>query len=420
MGKIKETLITGFALFAMFFGAGNLILPPNLGLLAGMDWALIAFGFIISAVIIPILGIFAHSRIQGTIYDFGKPVSPFFSYSYCIIIYLIAITLPAPRTASVTHEMAIAPFCEIPSWITSCVYFGLVLFFVLRRSSVLDSVGKFLTPIILLVVIGIVSLSFFSETELMMASAVSSPLTLGILEGYQTFDAIGAVVVGGVVIISLNLKGKGNYKAKKKLIRNSGIIAGVGLLSVYTGMIWTGAHYSQEFPSDISRTALLAGISTATLGTLGTIALSLLVAIACFTTAIGIITGTSDFVKGLTGDSQIAYSITAIISCVLGVLVGQFDVHYIITIAVPALALVYPVTIILILLNVAPKKSATRDVFRAVITITLLFSVPDMLHAIGYTKITKPILTVIPLGIHGLGWILPAILTFVVKSVFKK
>ena len=420
MIKVKETLITGFALFAMFFGAGNLILPPNLGLLTGMDWALVALGFVVSAAVLPILGIFAHARIQGTMYDFAKPVSPFFSYGYCVIVYIISIALPAPRTASVTHEMAIAPFWELPSWTTSSIYFCLVLFFLLKRSALLNNVGKFLTPVILVLIMLLIGVSFFSETTLMMASTVPNPFTLGILEGYQTFDAIGAVVIGGVVIISLNLKGKGNFSAKKTLIRNAGIVAGIGLLCIYGGMIWVGAHYSQEFPVDISRTALLSGITNATLGNFGTIVLSILVTFACFTTAVGIITGTSDFVKGLTGGSQIAYSSTAVVSAILGVLIGQFDVHHIIVIAIPALALIYPVTIVLILLNILPKKWATPDVFRAVVTVTLVFSIPDMLSAMGYAELTKPLLTAIPLGTHSMGWVLPAVLAFIVKSVFRK
>lgn len=86
-----------------------------------------------------------------------------------------------------------------------------------------------------------------------------------------------------------------------------------------------------------SRTALLAGISTETLGSIGNAFLSVLVALACFTTAIGIVTGTADFVKGLAGNSQTAYVLTALLSSLLGVIMGQFDVQYIIAVAVPAL-----------------------------------------------------------------------------------
>ena len=127
----------------MFFGAGNLILPPFLGFKAGSDWGLVTLGFVITAVLIPILGILAHARLQGTMYDFGKKVSPAFSLVYCFIVYAISIALPAPRTASVTHEMAIQPFLGSSSLLTSAIYFILVFLFVMNRSKVLNLIGKF-------------------------------------------------------------------------------------------------------------------------------------------------------------------------------------------------------------------------------------------------------------------------------------
>lgn len=157
MVKKKETLVTAFALFSLFFGAGNLILPPLLGFRAGELWWLVALGFCLSAVLIPLLGILAHAKLQGTIFDFGKKVSPTFSLIYSFIIYAISISLPSPRTASVTHEMAVQPFFDSPSWVTSVIYFFLVFVFVMNRSKILDILGKLLTPgiiLILLLIIG--------------------------------------------------------------------------------------------------------------------------------------------------------------------------------------------------------------------------------------------------------------------------
>src|SRR5680860_539484 len=137
MSKTKETLVTAFALFSLFFGAGNLILPPLLGFRSGELWWLVTLGFCVSAVLIPILGILAHAKLQGTIFDFGKKVSPRFSLVYSFLIYGISIGLPSPRTASVTHEMAVQPFFDSPSIITSIVYFLLVFIFVMNRSKIL-------------------------------------------------------------------------------------------------------------------------------------------------------------------------------------------------------------------------------------------------------------------------------------------
>ncbi|MFL1894480.1 branched-chain amino acid transport system II carrier protein [Aquimarina sp. 2-A2] len=409
----KESLITGFALFSMFFGAGNLILPPSLGFKAGDAWFLVTIGFMISAVILPLLGIFAHARLQGTLMDFGKKVSPVFSLIYCVLIYLISVALPSPRTASVTHEIAVTPFFGSSPILTSTIYFVLVLIFVLNRSKILDVLGKFLTPIIFIVILSIICVGVFIPHPAMNASTISEPLVQGLLEGYQTFDAIAAVVVGGVLIISLDLKGAQEFQNKRMLIRNAGVIAGIGLFITYAGLIFNGALFNTTFPEDISRTQLLSGLSYETLGNIGSIFLSVLVSLACFTTAVGIVTGTSDFFKGIFNNSSPVYVGTAIISCALGVVMGQFDVSYIIDVAVPALLFIYPITIVLILLNILPEHWGTPLIFRAVVLVTILFSIPDFLASIGFKEEVQPILKIIPFGNNTLGWVLPVFITFV-------
>jgi len=338
MTKTKEILVTAFALFSLFFGAGNLLLPPLLGYNAGEDWMWVTLGFMITAVVIPILGILAHARLQGTMYDFGKKVSPTFSTVYCIIVYLISITIPSPRTASATHEMAIHPVFGTSPLLTSSVYFLLVLIFVLNRSKILNFIGKFLTPFIVIMLFAVIGIGLLTSDGLMNISSFEAPVVSGILEGYQTFDAIGAVVVGAVVIISLNLKGLTSFEAKKQMIRKSGLIAGLGLLLIYAGLISVGSFFGSDIQidnalsSDMQRANLLRGISIASLGAFGNKVLSILIALACFTTAVGIVTGTADYFKGLFKGSQNAYVITGILACCVGVLIGQLDFHSIVVI----------------------------------------------------------------------------------------
>ena len=396
-------------------------MPPLLGFKSGDLWWLVALGFCISGALVPILGIVAHAKLQGTLFDFAKKVSPSFSVAYCYLIYAIAIALPSPRTASVTHEMAIQPFWGSSSLLTSLIYFMLVFVFAINRTKVLDALGKILTPGILIILLIIIMTAIFTLDFDFVPSDMIQPFSSGILEGYQTFDAIGAVVVGAVIIISVNIKEKSaSYEEKRRLIRRAGLWAGAGLFLVYGGLILTGALFGNSFDNEITRTALLRGISTKTLGETANLLLSILVSLACFTTAVGIVTGTSDFIKGRFNDSLWAYRITAFIGCVLGVLIGQFDVGYIITVAVPALMFIYPITIILILLNVAPEKYASEKVFRWVVGTTILFSIPDFLGSIGLGEHISRYVDWIPLGQHQLGWVLPAIVVFIACNLGKK
>ncbi|NCT17122.1 MAG: branched-chain amino acid ABC transporter substrate-binding protein [Flavobacteriaceae bacterium CG02_land_8_20_14_3_00_34_13] len=418
MNKTKEILITGFALFAMFFGAGDLILPPFLGFQTGLDWGWVALGFVISAVAIPILGLFAHAKLQGTMLDFANKFSPKFSLVYCILVYLIAVILPAPRTAAVTHEMAIMPYFEISALTTSFFYFGLVLVFVWNRSIIIDWIGKYLTPLIVIILLLIIGLSFFvSGNELALSTRVN-PFSHGMLEGYQTFGAIAAIVSGGIIIISLNKKNSLSYTEKKVFIFKASIVAGIGLLLVFTGLILTGALLQNNFNVDATRTEILSGISLITLGNNGRVLLSLLISLACFTTAVGVITGTADFIKGIFKESQLAYRITAILACLIGVFVGQLNVGSILTIAVPVLLFIYPITIIMIFLHTLPNRLVTVFVFRTVILTTLLFSVPDVLGSLQISFL-QPVQNFLPLGIYNVGWLLPAFVVFLLANVFQ-
>lgn len=419
MNKTKEILVTGFALFSMFFGAGNLILPPYVGFKAGDSWFFVLMGFVITAVIIPIFGILAHAKLQGTMYDFGKKVSPLFSWIYCFIVYAISISLPVPRTASVTHEMAIAPFFNTGSLLTSTVYFVLVFLFALNRSKVLDLLGKFLTPFIILILLFIICIGIFSPYETLNSTSYTLPFVNGILEGYQTFDAIGSIVVGGVLIISLKLRGNASFDVNRKLVRNAGFVAGIGLLLIYGGLILNGAMFSGIFEQNATRIQVLSGLSTATLGNIGTAFLSVLVALACFTTAVGIVIGTADFFKGFFNESKLAYVTMVVVSCGLGIFIGQFDVQYIIIIALPALMFIYPITIVLIFLNVIPEKYASANVFRIVVLTAFIFSVPDFLKFLMPEENLKLIQQIIPLSREGLGWLLPSIITFIAANLFK-
>ncbi|WP_445383445.1 branched-chain amino acid transport system II carrier protein [Robiginitalea sp. IMCC43444] len=414
MGK-KSQFILALALFSLFFGAGNLILPPQLGYRAGNSWWLVVLGFCLSAVLIPMLGILAHARLQGGMFDFAKKVSSRFSLAYCFLVYGISIALPAPRTASVTHEMAIGPYLgSSPLW-TSLLYFGLVFVFVLNRSRISSLIGKWLTPIILLVLLALIGNIVFDFGEGLEPGVLEAPFSEGILEGYQTFDAIGAVVVGGVILISLNLEAPElDARQRFRQISGAGWLAGAGLLILYTGLVLSGALIHADLDGTESRTEILRMLSDLALGRNGNLFLSILISLACFTTAVGIVTGTADFASSRFGNSGLAYKLTALMASLLGVIMGQLPVDYIILVALPALMFIYPLTIVLILLNVLPNSWTPAPVFRAVVFTTLLFSVPDFMATIGFDSLKESLGGSIPLMQYQLSWVLPAILVFAV------
>ena len=313
--------------------------------------------------------------------------------------------------------MAILPFFGSSALLTSTIYFVLVFVFTVNRSRIISFIGKFLTPIIALILLAIISIALVSSQTVIGDSSFALPLVSGVLEGYQTFDAIAGVVVGAVIIISLNLRGHTSFDAKKELIRKAGIIAGTGLLLIYGGLIFAGSLYASSFAEGASRTQVLSALSSLTLDNIGTACLSVLVALACFTTAVGVVTGASDYAKELFGNSQKAYVLAALVCSVVGIVVGSFEVDIIIDVAVPALMFLYPITIVLIVLNTIPDRFASAFVFRAVVLVTFIFSIPDFLGFIITTDYLVGIKNWIPLANDNLGWVLPAILTGVLANM---
>ena len=230
-------------------------------------------------------------------------------------------------------------------------------------------------------------------------------------------------MVGGVIIISLKLKNQRSIDDMCNLIRKSGFVAGLGLFIIYAGLIAVGAFYGKEIfidgtlSNDMQRATLLRGISTTTLGNIGTVFLSVLVALACFTTAVGIVTGTSDYFKGLFKNSPKAYTITAVIGCLIGIGVGQLDFHTIIMIALPILKFIYPITIVLIILNILPDRFATSIVFKSVVLITLIFSIPDFLGFVVEADWLVQLKSILPFAKFSLGWVLPALIIWVLLNL---
>ena len=453
---MRNKLLAAFALFSLFFGAGNLILPPFLGVQAGEDWSLVALGFVISAVLIPILGIFAHAKLQGTIYDFGAPLGKGFSLVYAALIYGIALALPAPRTASVTHEMAVMPYVDSPYWLTSLVYFTAVFVVAMNRSKILDFFGKITTPLILLVLTALIVSALWAPEAALLPSSLPNPFGAALLEGYQTFDAIAAVVIGGVLIVSIH-KSRLTAASKpastadedtiegthhmKKTLRFAALFSAAALALIYVGLIYAGAQSQGAFTPESSRTDILQGVAQMFLGGPGVWALSVLVSLACFTTAVGVVTGTADYAASFFEKSEDhkhaatlgprpalfasisarkVYVATAALGSILGVLMGQLPVVHIIAIAVPALVFIYPFTIILMALHVLPAAWARPHTFKAAIVVCALVNTPAFLNSLGYSGL-EAATAFMPLSDQGLAWVLPVIGTvFVCKFVKSK
>ena len=422
---IKDCIVIGFALFAMFFGAGNLIFPPLLGFMTGGKWGITFIAFSITGICIPILGIFAMGKAGGDIQHFAGKVHPLFADIFGTVIMLgIGPLLALPRTAATTYEIGILPFSRtISPMMSSIIFFVIVLIFSIKQSKVIDSIGKYLTPILIMVLAAIVIRAFIAPLGPFENPPPQNFFLKGFLEGYQTMDALAAMLFATIIINNIKERGYSKRKSLLKINISAGLIAATGLLLVYGGLLHAGASASAVFPKDISRTSLLINICASLWGQTGKVILSLSIAFACLTTAIGLTATAGYFFKKLF-HNKISYESIVIVVSVFSCLLANYGVETIIRYSVPLLEALYPVCILLILMNLLDDYIPNRFYYVGGAAGTLLVSCLQALtstesivnnlfalfsiKSISFERLSA-LLQTLPLSSIGISWLIPAI-----------
>lgn len=416
--KSQDYLVIGFALFAMFFGAGNLIFPPSLGRAVGSGYHVSSLGFLITGVGLPLMGIISCMKSGGNFENMAGRAGKWFAVITTTALMLsIGPMLAIPRTAATTFELSLQPlFPNMSQLLGILLYFFVNLIFVLKPNSIIDNIGKFLTPLLLTMLAIIIVKGIISPIGPIVDTNYSNVFTNSLLEGYQTMDAMASVIFASIIIASVKSKG---YRSEKEIVSatlSSGLIAVLGLSFVYGGLLYLGAETSTLFGSDISRTKLVMEISQSVLGRFGTLALSISVGLACLTTSIGLTaTGAEFFTKLSKG--KISYITNAFIITIASIIIALKGVDIIVSFASPILQILYPVVIVLIITGLLGKFIKNDKIIFITVRVTLLFSILATLGSIVNNALIKNILNAIPLSSVGFTWVIPTAITFVICYV---
>ena len=416
MNRKKEVLILGFALFAMFFGAGNLIFPPSLGIEMGKDWLVAGIGFLLTGVGLPLLGVLAFTKV-GRLEDFSVKISSRFNTLYCTaLVFVIGPLFAIPRTGSTTFEMGVLPSFPnvnplVLSIITSIAFFGITLILVIKESKITDIIGKFLTPIILIILAAIAFLGITGNIGTPVDKNITGVFAKGFVSGYQTMDALASVIFGVVIVKGLEGKGIVEEKEQRYFLSGSALIAAIGLGLIYFSLMYLGARVSGVGAFSTTSAALY--LAEITLGSAGKIAFGICVATACLTTSVGLVAIASDWFARFT---PISYKMWSVIICVFSGVMAIGGVDFIIKLSVPVLCILYPVTIILILLNVFGVKHVL--VYRAATYTTLVVIILEEVFSkiLHVTPITN-LLAKIPMAESGFVWVVPCLVGMAVAFV---
>ena len=423
--RTGDIIALGFMTFALFNGAGNIIFPPIVAQQAGEHVWLAAFGFLITAVGLPVLTIMALSRMQGSIEIISSPLGRFASLLLTIVCYLsVGPLFATPRTATVSYEIGFAPYFGTSSsslFIYSVIYFALVTAVSLYPNKLLDTVGHVLAPlkIIALAILGIAAIviptGYISPP---INNYVSSPVSEGFVNGYLTMDTLGALVFGIVIIQAIQSRGVTDSKLITKYAIIASLIAGVGLTLVYISLFKLGLGSHEVAANADNGAIILHAYVQHAFGDLGSIFLTGLIFLACMVTAIGLTCACAEYFTELTG---LPYKLLVFILIGFSLVISNLGLTKLIAFSVPVLSAIYPPAIVVIMLSFFWKFwNKPSLVVGSVTTVAFIFGIIEAVKAAGFNEYLPVFIQHLPLNEQNLAWLLPSLIILVVTTAIDR
>lgn len=420
----------GLMLFALFFGAGNLIFPAFLGQQAGSNWLSAMSGFLLTGAGLPLLGVIAIGYSGSRdVQDLASRVTPWYGVAFAAVLYLaIGPLFATPRTATVTFEIGVTPFIgpehkTMALAIFSAFFFGVTYWLSISPGKLVDRIGKVLTPALLAtiaVLVGYAAFNPMGELQAAQGGFADRPFVTGVLEGYQTMDALASLVFAIIVIDAARALGVRNRAQLLATTTVAGAVAAACLAVVYLLIGYMGATSVAGLGLQENGAAVLSKTAQHYFGMGGNVLLSAIVFLACLSTAVGLIISCSEYFNRLL--PAVSYKTFVVIFTLVSMAFANKGLSGIISISVPVLMLLYPLTVVIILLAFLNNWfGGSRVVYVCTIFSTLVVGVLDAWKAaFSFAPETAALInSIFPLYDIGMGWLLPATAGFVLGLVLK-
>ncbi|WP_210473176.1 branched-chain amino acid transport system II carrier protein [Vibrio crassostreae] len=408
--KLTDIMALGFMLFAFFLGAGNIIFPPLAGQLAGDHFLPAMSGFLLTAVGLPLITIVAVAVAGGSWGHLTKDLPKQAATIMAVLIFIIiGPAFAAPRTGLVAYEMAVKPFfidaSQAHLTLFSIAFFVVAMFFSWAQGKLIDVIGKVLTPALFVGLVVLAIAVFVNPQGDVLAAHgeyITQPLTKGFLEGYNTMDTFASLMFGMLIVDAIRSKGITDRAATTKYLISAGCIAAAGLAFVYISLFFLGATSATVAAGADNGGAILSLYVQSLFGPSGQLVLSVIVLLACLTTAIGLVSACSDYFSSLT---PLSYKTWVIINGVACATVANVGLSQLISLSVPVLFALYPVAIALVALTFLRSRFPNpKAAYRVVVLVSLLFALIDGAKVAG---VDVSALKMLPLFEIGMGWLLP-------------
>jgi LIVCS family branched-chain amino acid:cation transporter len=421
----KDIFALGLMTFALFVGAGNIIFPPLIGMLSGSHAPYAAFGFLLTAVGLPVLTIVAIAKAGGAMESLSSAIGKKASTLLAVVCYLaVGPFFATPRTTTVSFEIGFANLfhhSQTALFIYSLVYFIVVIGVSFYPDRLLETIGKCLAPlkILALAALGITAF-LYPAGGLGPATGnyVDHALVQGFLDGYLTMDTLASLVFGIVIINTIKSRGIHTPALLTRYTMIAGLIAGTGLILIYVSLFYLGAFSHTLSAQATNGAEILHAYVQFVFGTPGTVFLAILILIACMVTAIGLTIACAEYFSTLV---PLRYKTLVVIFAGMSFLFANLGLTKLTQVSEPVLIAIYPPCIVLVFLSFLSRFwSQHARVIPAAMAVALLFGIIDGLSMTGWHSLTTTIVSSIPLGDEKLGWVLPSILAALIAYMFDK
>jgi len=403
------------AMFAGHFGVGDVIFPVVLGRDAGASWLPAAFGYFIVNSLGVWLAYMACARQGQTLAGIAqKTLGRIGGGIYVAIPVLIEVFFILPRVSSATYEMSVASFFPgITLWSVLLVYFILNFYLAYSRAKVIDRIGKFLAPLLIAFVVVLLLRGIIAPASAAPAKAMPNAIGSGMLNGYNTMNALAAFLFGGWILNELSLRNIKDKSGQNSNLVILGLLTALALGITSSGLVFLGATTGSMFP-EAPIGVLSVEVAAALLGMTGKVIFSVLVAFACITTSASITSMAGDMLKEVSG-GKIKYAWTAAAASVIGFTLGLVGLSRIVRFTIPWLMLIYPSIVVLIIASLSTRFDSYKKVIASGVITALIFSTGDFLTGVGFAdNFVSRNVALLPLGKINFGWLVPTLAVMII------
>jgi LIVCS family branched-chain amino acid:cation transporter len=350
----SDALPIGLAMFSMFFGAGNIIFPLAVGQFAGEKNFFATSGLILTAAIMPILGVMAMLLFEGDYkVFFGRIGKKTGFYLALLVITLLGPLGSTPRCIALAYT-TLRSFIEISPAVFSAAACLVIFLFTFKKNHILTLLGWFLTPLLLTALIAIIIAGLLKEHTCVATDQSNLKLFFyGLKEGYNTMDLLAAFFFSSTILTILKARNCGRQERIKTAFRAS-FISIFLLAAVYMGFSYLAAFHGNDLLTT-EKDALLAAITLKVAGNHAGILVCITIALACLTTAIALMAAFTDFIHREVFKEKVNYSYTLAGSLLLTFAISTLRFTGISAFLGPILEVCYPGLIVLTLLNIAHR-----------------------------------------------------------------